>query len=219
MTIKYTNAQGKERKRLAQTIADILEVELKYKGAPTFAYQAGYCTIDRKGNVIVDDAIDVDTQEALFMEIALQGFETESFDRTTPAALEITIALDEDDDGTYGKVADIIASKATLFKHAFGINDLSIGGTDTCITFPWFTSDCTPEESIAYQQFLSALVRMAKNAKRVVAKERRVDNEKYAFRCFLLRLGFIGDKYKQSRKILLKNLSGSSAFRSTKEAE
>ena len=42
----------------------------------------------------------------------------------------------------------------------------------------------------------------------------------YAFRCFLLRLGFIGDEYKAVRKILLANLSGSSAFKngSRKEA-
>ena len=38
-------------------------------------------------------------------------------------------------------------------------------------------------------------------------------NEKYAFRCFLLRLGFIGEEYKVERKILLKNLTGSSAFK------
>lgn len=35
----------------------------------------------------------------------------------------------------------------------------------------------------------------------------------YAFRCFLLRLGFIGSEYKKERKILLKNLTGSSAFK------
>lgn len=39
------------------------------------------------------------------------------------------------------------------------------------------------------------------------------DNPKYAFRCFLLRLGFIGAEYKLTRKVLLRNLSGSSAFR------
>ena len=39
------------------------------------------------------------------------------------------------------------------------------------------------------------------------------ENEKYAFRCFLLRLGFIGEEYKVERKILLKNLTGSSAFK------
>ncbi len=40
-----------------------------------------------------------------------------------------------------------------------------------------------------------------------------MDNEKYAFRCFLLRLGFIGSEYKAERKILLKNLCGSSTFK------
>ena len=52
-----------------------------------------------------------------------------------------------------------------------------------------------------------------KEGKRVTATEKPVDNEKYAFRCFLLRLGFIGSEYKAERKILLKNLSGSSAFK------
>ena len=42
---------------------------------------------------------------------------------------------------------------------------------------------------------------------------KEVINEKYTFRCFLLRLGFIGDEFKMDRKILLENLSGSSAFR------
>lgn len=38
-------------------------------------------------------------------------------------------------------------------------------------------------------------------------------DEKYAFRCFLLRLGFIGNEYKAERKILLKNLSGNSSWK------
>jgi hypothetical protein len=48
----------------------------------------------------------------------------------------------------------------------------------------------------------------------VTAKEKETDNEKYAFRCFLLRLGFIGDEYKETRRVLLRNLTGSAAFRS-----
>ena len=46
-----------------------------------------------------------------------------------------------------------------------------------------------------------------------------MDNEKYAFRCFLLRLGFIGNEYKSQRKILLRNLTGSSAFKSGSRKE
>ena len=60
---------------------------------------------------------------------------------------------------------------------------------------------------------------MARNAKRVNAKEKDTDDEKYAFRCFLLRLGFIGAEFKTERKILLRNLTGSSAFRSGQPKE
>ena len=67
-------------------------------------------------------------------------------------------------------------------------------------------------------QFITALCRMAKNAKRVTATEKEVPNEKYAFRCFLLRLGFIGAEFKEIRKNLLKRLEGSSAFRNTDDS-
>ena len=60
---------------------------------------------------------------------------------------------------------------------------------------------------------------MSVNQKRVQAKEKPVENEKYAFRCFLLRLGFIGAEYKQTRKVLLKNFEGSSAFRTQEAAD
>ena len=54
---------------------------------------------------------------------------------------------------------------------------------------------------------------MVKRQKRIVATENDVENENYAFRCFLLRLGFIGDEYKAARKILLRNLTGSAAWK------
>ncbi len=65
----------------------------------------------------------------------------------------------------------------------------------------------------AYTDFISKLCEMAQKQKRAVAKEKPTENEKYAFRCFLMRLGMIGDAYKMSRKILLQNLTGSSAFK------
>jgi CRISPR/Cas system-associated protein endoribonuclease Cas2 len=49
-----------------------------------------------------------------------------------------------------------------------------------------------------------------------MAVEREVENEKYSFRCFLLKLGFIGDGYKVARKILLSRLEGNSAWREIK---
>ena len=60
---------------------------------------------------------------------------------------------------------------------------------------------------------------LARTLKRVTATEKPTESDKYAFRCFLLRLGFIGAEYKQTRKILLRNLSGSSAFRDGQRKE
>lgn len=215
MTIKY-KATGKERKRLAQAIADYLERDLEYKGAPTFAYQIDFYTVDREGSLNFDDRADSEEIENLLEHLNEQGFEpAEPFE--DDINLDIAVAIDECDTETYDKVQDIVISKQTLIKHALDIDRPVVERTEEGINFPWFKADCTPEESLAYQQFVTALVNMAKNAKRVVAKEREVDNEKYAFRCFLLRLGFIGSEYKATRKILLKNLTGSSAFKTEKE--
>ena len=84
-------------------------------------------------------------------------------------------------------------------------------------TIPGCYVNLTMLHELGYENMpetLDELCEMARNQKRVSAKEKEVDNEKYAFRCFLLRLGFIGDAYKTDRKILLRNLSGSSAFKS-----
>ena len=87
------------------------------------------------------------------------------------------------------------------------------------MSFPWFSDMLTPEELSAYEMFICKLYEMAGNQKRITAREKEVDNEKYAFRCFLLRLGFIGAEHKQTRKILLRNLTGSSAFKAGQHKE
>jgi len=40
-----------------------------------------------------------------------------------------------------------------------------------------------------------------------------LENDKFAMRIFLVRLGFVGDEYKTARKILLRNLSGNSSWK------
>ena len=91
--------------------------------------------------------------------------------------------------------------------------------TEEKVSFPWFSEMPTPEELSAYEMFICKLCEMAGNQKRITAREKTVDNEKYAFRCFLLRLGFIGAEHKQTRKILLRNLTGSSAFKDSQPKE
>ena len=99
------------------------------------------------------------------------------------------------------------------------MNTLPIERENGKVCFPWLRSDASPEEIRAFDRFICPLCEMARNAKRVTAKVHPNDNAKYAMRCFLLRLGFIGEEYKETRKILLRNLAGSSAFRSGQRSE
>ena len=57
MTINY-NRTGADRKPLVIAISAITGAEAKYLGAPTFAYQVDYFTIDRSGGVTFDDRAD-----------------------------------------------------------------------------------------------------------------------------------------------------------------
>ena len=108
----------------------------------------------------------------------------------------------------------ILESKANLIKEAFGISTVEMKISDNYLKFEWFSEQTNVEEMQAYTEFLQKVGELARVQKRVTAKEKSVENKKYAFRCFLLRIGMIGEEYKGFRKILLKNLSGSSAFKS-----
>ena len=83
---------------------------------------------------------------------------------------------------------------------------------DQQVTFDWFT-EVNTDDAPAYQQLIDKLVRYAKSHQRIMSQPREESNEKYAFRCLLLRLGFIGPKFKDQRKVLLRNLTGSAAFK------
>ena len=106
----------------------------------------------------------------------------------------------------------IIANKENLLKHAFETDSLEITETEENIEFAWFTLHEDFDGDV-YCTFIEKLCDFAKNQKRVNNNPDTSDNEKYAFRCFLLRLGMIGEDFKQTRKVLLRNLTGSSAFR------
>ena len=219
MTITI-HAQGAERKRLVKTISDWLGVPAKYCGAPTFNYEVDYFTIDRNGNLSFDDRADSEVIERLLEHIYDEGFDidqshTEETDTETDAPCAVCVSMPRSlfTDSNLENLKALITAKSGLIKKALGVSDLPLEITDTKVSFSWFLAAPTPDEMNAYDTFICKLCEMARNQKRVSATEKPTNNEKYAFRCFLLRLGFIGAEYKTARKILLKNLSGSSAFK------
>ena len=65
----------------------------------------------------------------------------------------------------------------------------------------------------AYVQFCLAVSALAINSRSVKMDRTVSDNEKYTFRCWLLRLGLIGDEFKTCRTHMMANLQGCSAWR------
>lgn len=127
--------------------------------------------------------------------------------------LTVEIPADSMDERALANLGRIIEAKGNLLRKVLGTDNLSYKVDEERIRFTWFTLTGEDGEVEAYMQLISALADMARNSKRITAKEKAVENEKYAFRCFLLRLGFIGQEYKTTRKVLMKNLEGNAAWK------
>lgn len=219
MELKY-NVTGAKRKELVNLIANFTGCDARYLGAPSFAYEVDYFTIDRNGTVSFDDSADSEVIERLIEMLYDNSFVAEaSEEQIKPTGIAIQLPAADLTEAQLLNLHTILDAKGSLIKKALGVDSLPVNRIDGRLDFPWFSANCSPVEVQAYMHFITALCEMARNQKRINAKEKAVDNEKYAFRCFLLRLGFIGAEYKNERKILLRNLSGSSAFKSGTKKE
>jgi hypothetical protein len=104
--------------------------------------------------------------------------------------LTVEIPLDK---VAVGTLTNILEAKGSLIKKALGIDDLRFEIKEDRIAFPWFPElpDTGRNQSL-HDVHRPALQALQGTEKRISSTETPVANEKYAFRCFLLRLGFIG---------------------------
>ena len=220
------NLTGTKRKELVQAIAEITGEKADYMRMPTCAYEIGDITVDKDGSVTCEDE---EKLKKVMEALNEKGFTAEGEQEDGKAEQPEQVATTEKENATGQEPAvtislplasanidtlkNLISAKESLIKKALGITDTQINITDEKIEFPWFDRELTSEEVNAYTRFLSFLCKFSKEVNRCSGKEHPAVNEKYTFRCFLLRLGFIGAEYKEDRKVLLKNLTGSSAFK------
>ncbi|MGJ8387784.1 virulence protein [Streptococcus agalactiae] len=177
---------------------------------PSTAYEVGIFTIDKTGTVLCEDDLEL---EGLVHNLIRDGFIPEEESKSEHDATQsLTVAIPKNK-VDLAKLNKILENKGDLIKKALVIISLEIKEDEEKISFPWF-ENIDNEHLMTYTKFIAALCKMSMDAKRINDSSKEVVNEKYAFRCFLLRLGFIGDEFKKDRKILLEKLSGSSAFRS-----
>ena len=239
------NVTGAKRKELVSEIARIDGSKKEYLGVPSCAYRVGDFHISKDGVVSADEGKLTDILETLMVagfepagqtkeegkdepqeahsEAEKEVLGNEPTEKPMPLqnggeALTIEIPLAGFDENALANLDNLIKSKGWLIKKALGIEELPIKVGEASMKFPWFKKMPDSDECQAFTDFIGKLAEHSKKQKRISPKAKEKENEKYAFRCFLLRLGFIGPEYKLQRKILLSRLNGSSAFKVGKPA-
>lgn len=302
MTINF-NVTGAERKRLVQALGEMLYCEPVYAGAPTFAYQVGDYTVNKKGEVSYPDTIAPGAIALIVARLQEQGFNPEDYQGEAPAAndppgepslavfpdnspddapeaepaihpaeepteptegdispdvpapealpddaeataddsptdpddshesagddaeacsdpadddstqLTISIPREKLPDDALERLKIIVKNKETLFKRALLTDSLPIETTEEEISFPWFTLTGIDGETDAYSQFVVHLCEMAKEQTRVLDKPYDGDNDRFAMRIFMVRMGMKGTQFALARKLMMKHLSGNSGWR------
>ena len=240
MQIKY-HLEGRERKALLAGIREILQDTPKYMGPPTFSFEIGPYTIDRHGTLDCPDHLDSKQVDMLIRELERDGFVGEQIGEpvklieqkmsempkqeiVTPRLESLDrLSVEMPQDGMTPTAMDnlrrLVASKATLLKKALGTDSLPITEHADRIEFGWFRPTDDQAEINAYSQLVLGLCELARTQKRVLSSERLVESDRYTLRCLLLRIGFIGDGFKTSRKILLRNLEGSTSYAKPKAGD
>lgn len=213
--IRFT-LESKQKPKLAQEIGNILGTVPHYERVPSCAYDIAGYRLDKEGVLYIPEEAEETTKD-LILQLRERGFQDDAeITEEVPVQqdkLTIVIPRESLTDTALENLQKIIANKQMLFQRAFRTDSTEVEITEEKINFTWFPYTTDSDEIAAYTQFISRLCDMARDAKRVSSKPTETDNDKYAFRCFLLRLDFIGKEYKTARKILLRNLTGNSAFR------
>lgn len=233
--VLHFNVTGDSRRAMVRAIEKELGAKAKYLGVPSCAFQVGAYRIEKDGTLSFEDAGIEESSRVVDACVMATGVSPAEWDNNVEAEeepheeekgaeqpacdaekgaemidLSVCIPMEKVD---LGNLIHLLDAKGELIKKALGIDNVYIREEDGVFHFDWF-SKVSPDEATAYTKFIAALCEMSVKQTRISAKAKENENEKYAFRCFLLRLGFIGDEFKADRKVLLSKLEGSSAFKS-----
>ena len=123
----------------------------------------------------------------------------------------------KDDRCTYTRANFFRAVSDYEDQHGKSLYGLTI--TPETVSFTGFGEAADVDHLRAFGHLAVMMNNQALHQKRIQAKAVDAVNEKYAMRIWLVRIGMDGEEFKQTRKILMENLTGHSAFRTPAEAE
>jgi len=245
MRIPY-NVTGEKRKALARVISETIGAEAVYKYMPTCAYEVGPYTVTKDGALEFEEGTDcgavlaalaaagyeADTEPvALTVTVPIGSHTGETLRNLVSLVFTrgglINRALGTSfrvDGGLMEalKAAEISGTEDFLRavgayedEHGSAVNGLIFTPED--ITFASLPETAEPEVMRAFTELCAMMNKQALAQKRIQAKAVNEENEKYALRIWLTRLGMNGAEFKEARKILMANLTGHCAFRTPAE--
>ena len=115
--------------------------------------------------------------------------------------------------------ADRIRNTIREYEEDNGSSLIGISITDDSVMFTGFPEENHPDRLQSFRDLAELMNRQARTQKRIQAIIVDEENEKYSFRIWLVRTGMGGEEYKKSRKYLMNNLSGHTAFKDKEMAE
>lgn len=161
---------------------------------PTCAYVIAGITVEKDGAVVWDERTDDTTIEAVKAALSDAGFTAEEDTQPEVTSNEYGLVVQMPKasftEDSLDNLHRLIEAKGSLIKKALDVKGLPITEEDDKLSFPWFTTESDPDEVRAYTHFIAALCEMARNQKRVTAKEKDTDNDNktnqnaFSARCF-----------------------------------
>ncbi|OKL48829.1 hypothetical protein BSR29_02940 [Boudabousia liubingyangii] len=238
VTFEYDLPAGK-RGTIVTNLQALYDTKPRYLGAPSYEYQVGPATVSRNGTIRwegkqpsrkdVRDLLGLLGEDDFYPDNLFDlrhwlegksdketGTETEQL---VADGLTVTIPRATLTDAALERFKALVSAKGPLIQAALDLEGLPIEVTEDEVRMPWIQHPCTPAEAHALTELIGAMLTMARDAKRVTVKAKEESNPRYAMRCFLLRLGFIGPEHKGLRKTLMGDLAGSAAWRTPPKDE
>ena len=225
---------AENRKNVVKAMEEVLNVRARYLGPPTFSYEVGSFTVDRDGNIdteseeeskkmqkeLIERGLMEGERRKMNIELPIEGFTSEGLKNLVYMIHSKQYLLEKAVGKTVFKVTDSLVERllndneANMEKVLQAIEEaetIGLAFTEERIQFTGFPF--VEDKSKAYMELVSAMVKLAKEQKRVNPQETIEENEKYYMRIWLVRLGFGGKEAKETRNFFLSRLKGNTAFR------
>ena len=231
------------RKDLIKRIEQLTGLHAVYTRMPECAFEIGAFKVERDGTLVLTAEASKEVVDTLLEEGLIKEAGSENDDAQQPVGIRISVPISGHTVTSLRNLLAIISSRGKLISKATGgcfacpaelveslktVNDIpaflstvesyrgalqGLAIEEDRITFTGFPETSDPEYVRTFTQLTSLMNKMAMELKHILPRTVSTQNEKYAFRIWLIRLGMGGDEYRTARRILLSPLDGSSAFR------